>query len=105
MVMVAQLTSKGNKHDELDFEFLGNREGKPISLQTNVFAGGVGNREQRVILWFDPSADFHNYRILWNQHQIVYEFIISSPPLFFVLHCLISLYMNLRTYGLNPGRN
>ncbi|TYJ23755.1 hypothetical protein E1A91_A08G214300v1 [Gossypium mustelinum] len=72
VVTAYYLTSKGKKHDELDFEFLGNREGKPISLQTNVFAGGVGNREQRVILWFDPSADFHNYRILWNQHQIVF---------------------------------
>ncbi|MBA0853190.1 hypothetical protein Goshw_014598, partial [Gossypium schwendimanii] len=91
VVTAYYLTSKGNKHDELDFEFLGNREGKPISLQTNVFAGGVGNREQRVILWFDPSADFHNYRILWNQHQIVYEFIISSPPLFFALHYLITI--------------
>jgi len=66
-----QLSSEGSRHDELDFEFLGNREGKPYRLQTNVFADGQGNREQRFRIWFDPTADFHSYRILWNQHQLV----------------------------------
>ncbi|XP_018847735.1 xyloglucan endotransglucosylase/hydrolase protein 2-like [Juglans regia] len=78
VVTAFYLTSNGNKHDELDFEFLGNREGKPYTLQTNVFVNGQGNREQRILLWFDPTADFHTYKILWNQHQIVF-FVDDTP--------------------------
>ncbi|GLJ20953.1 hypothetical protein SUGI_0382620 [Cryptomeria japonica] len=35
--------------------------------------------EQRIRLWFDPSADFHNYSILWNQEQIVFG--VDSIPI------------------------
>ncbi|KAM7271174.1 hypothetical protein ACFE04_030388 [Oxalis oulophora] len=66
-------------HDEFDFEFLGNRIGKPVTLQTNVYTNGVGDREERMNLWFDPSADFHDYRILWNSHQIV--FYVDKTPI------------------------
>ncbi|EOX93900.1 Xyloglucan endotransglucosylase/hydrolase protein 2, putative [Theobroma cacao] len=65
-------------HDELDFEFLGSK-GQPCTLQTNVFANDKGGREQRYHLWFDPTADFHTYGILWNQHQIV--FYVDNTPI------------------------
>ncbi|XP_052623429.1 xyloglucan endotransglucosylase/hydrolase protein 2-like [Lactuca sativa] len=65
-------------HEEMDFEFLGNRPGKPVSLQTNVFTNGLGGREQKFSLWFDPGADFHYYKLLWNDHQVVF-FVDDTP--------------------------
>ncbi|TVU38795.1 hypothetical protein EJB05_12183, partial [Eragrostis curvula] len=59
------------QRDELDFEFLGNRTGQPYIIQTNVYHNGVGGREMRHSLWFDPTADFHSYSILWNAKNIV----------------------------------
>ncbi|KAL0922250.1 hypothetical protein M5K25_006221 [Dendrobium thyrsiflorum] len=79
VVTAFYLASDSNNHAELDFEFLGNLEGKPITLQTNVFANGKGNREQRIRLWFDPSADLHDYKILWNTKQIV--FYVDDTPI------------------------
>ncbi|PKU82359.1 putative xyloglucan endotransglucosylase/hydrolase protein 8 [Dendrobium catenatum] len=70
--------------DELDFEFLGNRSGEPYTVQTNLYVGGVGGREMRHMLWFDPTADFHTYSILWNYHHIV----------FFVDRVAIRVYKN-----------
>ncbi|KAJ9697404.1 hypothetical protein PVL29_009294 [Vitis rotundifolia] len=76
IITTFSLTSHQNNqpagsHDELNFEFLGG-PGKPYTLQTNVFSNDNGGREERVALWFDPTADFHTYKILWNQHQIVF---------------------------------
>ncbi|KAF9617338.1 hypothetical protein IFM89_035319 [Coptis chinensis] len=73
------MNSDTGNRDELDFEFLGNRTGQPYTVQTNVFARGKGDKEQRVNLWFDPSAQFHTYSILWNRRHIV--FYVDDVPI------------------------
>ncbi|TQD75846.1 hypothetical protein C1H46_038615 [Malus baccata] len=65
------MSSDGPLHDEFDFEFLGNTTGEPYSVQTNIYVNGVGNREQRLNLWFDPTTEFHSYSIFWNRRQVV----------------------------------
>ncbi|KAG6545863.1 hypothetical protein Mapa_012517 [Marchantia paleacea] len=44
----------------------------PYILQTNVFLEGDGYREQGIYLWFDPTADYHDYGILWNHELILF---------------------------------
>ncbi|BBN07120.1 xyloglucan:xyloglucosyl transferase [Marchantia polymorpha subsp. ruderalis] len=83
------LASVFTKWCELDFEFLGNVSGQPYILQTNVFSEGKGDREQRIYLWFDPSADYHSYGILWNEKLI----------LFLVDDVVIRVYHNVAGLG------
>ncbi|WOL13300.1 hypothetical protein Cni_G22069 [Canna indica] len=71
-------------HDEVDIEFLGTTPGKPYTLQTNVYIRGSGDgniigREMKFHLWFDPTAGFHNYAILWNQNEII--FFVDDVPI------------------------
>ncbi|KAG6495258.1 hypothetical protein ZIOFF_043052 [Zingiber officinale] len=73
------MSSEGANHHEFDFEFLGNRTGEPYLVQTNLYINGVGNREQRMDLWFDPTTDFHAYSILWNPQQVV--FLVDDTPI------------------------
>ncbi|CAI9102144.1 OLC1v1000365C1 [Oldenlandia corymbosa var. corymbosa] len=72
VVTAFYLSSQNNEHDEIDYEFLGNRTGQPYILQTNVFTGGKGDREQRHYLWFDPTKGYHDYAVLWNMKQIAF---------------------------------
>ncbi|KQK24074.1 xyloglucan endotransglucosylase/hydrolase protein 31 [Brachypodium distachyon] len=73
------------QHDEIDMELLGTIPGEPYTLQTNVYVHGTGDsnpiigREMRFHLWFDPTADFHHYAILWDQNQVV--FLVDDVPI------------------------
>ncbi|EFJ10334.1 hypothetical protein SELMODRAFT_427286 [Selaginella moellendorffii] len=70
--------SIGPDYYEYDFEFLGNVSGEPYIVQTNVYAGGKGGREQRIYLWFDPTVDFHTYTMSWTKQHTV--FLVDSTP-------------------------
>ncbi|CAM6121250.1 unnamed protein product [Calypogeia fissa] len=70
--------SMTENHDEFDFEFLGNKSGEPIILQTNIYANGKGGREERIELWYDPTEKFHTYTLLWN-HNLVAFYVDSVP--------------------------
>ncbi|KAE8055676.1 hypothetical protein FH972_012502 [Carpinus fangiana] len=84
-ICVAFYTSNGDifekSHDELDFEFLGNIEGKPWRFQTNLYGNGSTSRgrEERYRLWFDPTKQFHRYSILWTAKNII--FYIDEVPI------------------------
>ncbi|CAA0828411.1 Xyloglucan endotransglucosylase/hydrolase protein 22 [Striga hermonthica] len=73
------LSSQGEGHDEIGFEFLGNSSGEPYTVHTNVYSKGKGDKEQQFQLWFDPTAAFHTYPIVWNPRRTI--FLVDNSPI------------------------
>lgn len=77
IIQLSNNQARPRDHDEVDIEFLGTTPGKPYTLQTNVYVRGSGDgskivgREVQFNLWFDPTANFHHYAILWSPREIM----------------------------------
>ncbi|TVU44229.1 hypothetical protein EJB05_03665 [Eragrostis curvula] len=85
-VVVAFYLSNGDvfekNHDELDFEFLGNRRRHEWRLQTNVYGNGSTDRgrEERYLMPFDPTnGEPHRFSILWSSRVVI--FYVDGVPI------------------------
>ncbi|WCJ42376.1 Xyloglucan endotransglucosylase/hydrolase family protein [Euphorbia peplus] len=57
----------------------GNSAGTVTAYYLSSKGQGKGNREQQFYLWFDPTADFHTYSILWNSQRIIFS--VDGTPI------------------------
>ncbi|KAF5949665.1 hypothetical protein HYC85_011658 [Camellia sinensis] len=92
-----------SEDSELDFEFLGNRKGKPIKVQTNVFLKGKGSREQRIHIWFEntKTSKLKMISLLKSQSVRVLTYFVNrlSPQQLFCDEHLIRVFKNNRRNG------
>eukprot|EP00475_Leptophrys_vorax_P006932 TRINITY_DN1433_c0_g4_i2.p1 TRINITY_DN1433_c0_g4~~TRINITY_DN1433_c0_g4_i2.p1 ORF type:complete len:199 (+),score=26.77 TRINITY_DN1433_c0_g4_i2:116-712(+) len=58
-------------HDEIDFEFIGDTSPQKITIHTNLISGGQNKLEQFAFP-FDPSADFHTYKLIYSPYYIMW---------------------------------
>ncbi|CAL5326960.1 unnamed protein product [Camellia sinensis] len=90
-------------NSELDFEFLGNRKGKPSRVQTNVFLKGKGSREQRIHIWFEntKTSKLKMISLLKSQSVRVLTYFVNrlSPQQLFCDEYLIRVFKNNRRNG------
>ncbi|KAL8550485.1 hypothetical protein ACS0TY_009056 [Phlomoides rotata] len=75
-----------HNHDEIDIELLGHEKRREWVLQTNIYGNGSvrTGREEKFYLWFDPTQNYHDYSILWNNHHIV--FLVDNIPVREIIH-------------------
>eukprot|EP00475_Leptophrys_vorax_P006934 TRINITY_DN1433_c1_g1_i1.p1 TRINITY_DN1433_c1_g1~~TRINITY_DN1433_c1_g1_i1.p1 ORF type:complete len:278 (-),score=3.90 TRINITY_DN1433_c1_g1_i1:422-1255(-) len=64
-------------HDEIDFEFLGGNTPRDMIIHTNLISGGQNKLEQ-FRFPFDPSADWHTYKIVYSPRFVAW-FIDDTP--------------------------
>ncbi|KAB2069386.1 hypothetical protein ES319_A08G092900v1 [Gossypium barbadense] len=60
-------------------EYLFGKISVQLKLVPGYSAGTVTSYYQQFRLWFDPTADFHTYSILWNPHVII--FYVDGTPI------------------------
>ncbi|GFP87881.1 xyloglucan endotransglucosylase/hydrolase protein 24 [Phtheirospermum japonicum] len=63
----------------LTLSFLATRVGSLTPCTQTCSSKGKGDKEQQFHLWFDPTAAFHTYSIVWNPQRII--FLVDNSPI------------------------
>ncbi|KAL5054302.1 hypothetical protein RYX36_034984 [Vicia faba] len=66
-----RILDEGNEVQLILNQHSGGNNERPYIFHTNIYTNGYGHREQQIHLWFDPTLDFHNYTLHWNEKQLV----------------------------------